>query len=199
MKNMLYLWKCYLEEINIPNVIFSSTLKSLLKDKLDYNEISEVFYNYTSIGLPLVSNFLKFWEETIIEDNNEYYFEIDELCLLFKQWGKKTQPIKEEKLINLIKHFFSETIIEEKFIYGISSSIWNKREDIINFIKYKIDISKSDITIISIYELYTEYSLYTKKAKNIIIGKTYFDLFINNYFKQYVNENMISISEITFI
>ena len=62
MKNMLYLWKCYLEEINIPNVIFAITLKVILKNKIIYNEQDDTFQNYTSLGLPLVSNFIKFWE-----------------------------------------------------------------------------------------------------------------------------------------
>jgi hypothetical protein len=200
MKNMLYLWKCYLEEINIPNIIFSNTLKGLLKNKLEYYEEKDLFYNYTSIGLPLVSNFLKFWEETISQDESEYYIEIDELCILFKLWGKKSQIIKEERLINLIKHFFPEMIIEDRFVYGITSTTWNKRDCLISFIKSKCKLCENDTLPISIYELYSEYSTYTKKTKgNIIIGKNYFDLFINNYFKQYINENMISLNEIPLI
>ena len=198
MKNMIYLWKCYLEELNVPSVIFIAALKTLLKNKITYDENSDTFYNYTSVSLPLVSNFLKFWEETIIEDSTEYYLEVDELCLLFKQWGKKPQIIKEQRLINLIKHFFPDTIIEEKFIYGITSTIWNKRTELINFLKYKSSISENIILPISLYELYREYSKYTKKSKNNIIGKAYFDLFVNNYLKQYINENMVCLSEIEF-
>ena len=200
MKNMLYLWKCYLEEINIPNIIFTTTLKSILKNKLSYNETDDLFYNYTSIGLPLVSNFLKFWEETIIEDNNEYYLEIDELRTIFKNWGKKTQIIKEEEFINLIKHFYPEIIIEEKFIYGITSNLWNKKEDIINFIKYKISTLSDNIYTISSYDFYKEYNIYTKKSKSkIIIGKNYFDLFINDHLKSYIHENIINLSQLTLI
>jgi hypothetical protein len=198
MKNMLFLWKCYLEEINIPNVIFSTTLKTLLKNKINYDEEKDVFYNYTSLGLPLVSSFLKFWEETIKEDDNEYYLEIDEICVLFKQWGKKSQIIKENKFINLLKHFYPNIIIDNKYIYGITSTIWNKRKELINFLKYKSTISESDILPISIYQLYREYSKYAKKAKNIIISKTYFDLFINNYLKKYINEGMVCLKEINF-
>lgn len=198
MKNMLYLWKCYLEEINIPNIIFITTLKSILKNKIQYDEEKDIFYNYTSIGLPLVSNFIKFWEETIKIDDNEYYIEIDELCILFKQWVKKSQVINDYTLINLIKHFYPDTIIEEKYIYGITSSIWNKKEEIINFIKYIANIS--DNSCISLYELYEQYSkIYTKKYKStIIISKNYFDLFIKNYFKDYINEDMICLNNIIF-
>lgn len=198
MKNMLYLWKCYLEEINIPNIIFSNTLKNLLKNKLHYNEEKDIFCNYTSTGLPLVSNFMKFWEETIIQDDDEYYMEIDEILTLFKMWVQKSHIIKEDRLINLIKHFYPEILIEDKFIYGITSTIWNKRDDIINYIKYKCEQSKNDNLPISIYELYTDYSSYSKKFKGTItIGKNYFDLFLNNYLKKYIDNNMILMNSIT--
>ena len=191
MKNMLYLWKCYLEEMNIPNVIFAIALKVLFKNKITYNEQDDTFQNYTSLGLPLVSNFIKFWDETIKEDDNEYYLEIDEICILFKQWGKKNQPINETKLINLIKHFYPDIMIDGKYIYGITSIVWNKREEIMNFLKYKVEISTTDTLPISIYDLYQEYSKYAKKNKYpITIGKTYFDLFINNHYKEYINEQM---------
>jgi len=200
MKNMLYLWKCYLEEINIPNIIFTTALKTILKTKLEYNETDDVFHNYTSTYLPLVSNFLKFWEESIIEDNNEYYFEIDELSILFKHWGNKAKIINDDKIINLIKHFFPEIIIEDKFIYGISCNLWNKREDIIKFIKYKLSTLSNVTDTISVYEFYKEYSLYSKKNKSrIIIGKTYFDLFVKNFLKSYINENIINLNDITII
>lgn len=197
MKNMLYLWKCYLEEINIPTIIFITILKSILKNKLKYDEDTDIFYNYTSLGLPLVSNFIKFWEETIKIDDNEYYLEIEELCLLFKQWGKKSQVMNDYTLIGLIKHFYPETIIDEKYIYGITSIIWNKKEEIINFIK---SIVKSHNSCISLYELYEQYSkIYTKKYKStIIISKNYFDLFIKNYLKNYINEDMIYLNNIIF-
>lgn len=199
-KNMLYLWKCYLEEINIPNIIFITTLKSLLKNKLEYNELEDIFYGYTSLGLPLVSSFVKFWEETIKEDINEYYLEIDEICILFKQWNGKNLVIKENTLINLIKHFYSDIIIENKYIYGISSTLWNKKEEIIKFLKAKYEELDNNISVISLYELYVDYcKKYCKKNKNIlIISKTYFDLFITNYFRKFIDQdNMLNFSTIT--
>ena len=199
MKNMLYLWKCYLEEMNIPNVIFAITLKVILKNKITYNEQDDTFHNYTSLGLPLVSNFIKFWEETIREDDNEYYLEIEELCILFKQWGKKTQIINEIRLTNLIKHFYPNIVFDGKYIYGITSTLLNKREEIINFLKYKVDILTNDSLPISIYDLYQEYSKkYVKKNKcHITIGKTYFDLFINNHYKEYIHDQMICLNNIS--
>jgi ASC-1-like (ASCH) protein len=199
MKNMLYLWKCYLEEINVPNIIFTNTLKTILKNKITYDETSDNFNNYTSISLPVVSNFIKFWDEIIIQDENEYYLEIEELCALFKIWSGKPLDIKEEVVINLIKHFYIDIVIEEKFIYGISCSLWNKKEDIILFLKYKLESGPISISTYDLYKEYsTEYSIeYNKKnnkKKSIIIGKMYFDIFINDQYKDYISDSMINIA-----
>jgi len=182
MKNMLYLWKSYLDEIQIPNIIFITTLKPLLKSQLKYDESIDSFIDCTSINIPFVSNFVKFWDKHIKEDINEYYLEIDEICILFKQFLGKNQEINETTITDLIKHFYPETSIDGKYIYAISCDSWNKQEDIINYLKTKI-AEQSDInTQILLYELYTDYSTkYCKKVKNnIVISKSYFDLFVNN-------------------
>ena len=50
------------------------------------SDCDDNFYGYTSLSLPLVSNFVKFWDLSMKEDDSEYYLEIDEICILFKQW-----------------------------------------------------------------------------------------------------------------
>ena len=91
----------------------------------------------------------------------------------------------------MIKHFYPDIIIDEnKFIYGIYSSTWCKKTEIIKFIDYYKEKYKSknndknlNISSISIYELYIDYSTkYCKKNKiPIIIGKDYFELFMSEY------------------
>ena len=186
MKNMLYLWKSYLDEIQIPNVIFITALKQLLKNQLKYDETKDCFIDCTSINIPFVSNFVKFWDEHIKEDISEYYLEIDEICILFKQFLGKTQDVNETTITDLIKHFYPEISIDGKYIYAISCDSWNKQDDIINYLKTKI-AEQSDInTEILLYELYNDYSTkYCKKFKNnIVISKSYFDLVVNNLNKK---------------
>jgi hypothetical protein len=65
-KNMLFIWKKYLDERNIPNIIFYETLKTILKKKLNYDETNDCFLGVTSIHLPIVALFMRFWEETIV-------------------------------------------------------------------------------------------------------------------------------------
>ena len=187
-KNMLYLWKCYLDENNLPNILFLSTFKNLIKNKLHLNEDSDTFHGYTSLKLPIVSNFIKFWDETIEETENEDFIEVEELCILFKTWcNKPIFVIQELTLINLIQHFYPNIIIDNnKYLYGIISNKWSKKNEIHTFIKnYREKNHSNDFNIAckSINELYLEYSTkYCKKNKNsIIIGKEYFELFAAEY------------------
>ena len=182
MKNMLYLWKCYLDEINIPYIIFSSNLKLLLKGKLDFNEYDDLFYGYTSLSLPLVSNFIKFWDSSMKEDMDEYFLEIDEICTLFKQWlsAKSSLEIKEYIILNLIKHFYPDIIIENnKYIFGIGCNYWCKKDDIKNFLN-----GHENADNLTSYELYVEYTKNNnKKNTTLTVNKSYFDLFIAEYSK----------------
>ena len=184
MKNMLYLWKCYLDEINIPYIMFFSNLKTLLKDKLEFNVNDESFYGYTSLGLPLVSTFIKFWDTSMKEDFDEYFLEIDEICVLFKQslGGKTSLEIKEYNILNLIKHFYPDIVIENnKYIYGVGCNSWCKKDEIKDFLEYSQHNNLSDLTL---YELYCEYTKKISKKKNLTINKSYFDLFITEHVKE---------------
>lgn len=191
-KNMNYIWKQYLDEINIPNIIFSQNLKLLLKEKLNYITDDDIFSGYTSPRLPFVSNFLNFWDECMEENVDEYFIEIDEICIFLKQWlntSKRTNvEIKQENLLNLIKHFYPDINIEEsKYIYGYSCKLFNKKSELKSFLDININInSNSNSNNLSMYELY---NLYTKTNKSIItISKTYFDQYFHQYFQEYFQE-----------
>jgi len=186
MKNMLYLWKCYLDENNISGVLFTTNFKTIIKNVLEFNEYDDHFYGYTSLSLPLVSNFVKFWDSSMKEDIDEYFLEIDEICILFKQWlgktslGKTSLEIKENSIFNLIKHFYPDIVIENnKYIYGISCSSWCKKDEIKNFLN-----SHDNTDDLTSYELYVEYTKKNKKKNSTLtVNKSYFDLFIAEYSK----------------
>lgn len=173
-KNILYLWKLFLNKKNIPSIVFNSKLKSILTSKIKYDEENELFLNVTSIHLPLVSKFLKFWEETIIKDEDETDMEIGEICYLFKNWSKNTS-ITENNIIDLIQHFYNDVIIEEdKYVHQISCKLWNKKEDILNTIN---DYKSSKKGIIIADNLHNVYQYYCEnyKDKQYIISKRYFE------------------------
>ena len=168
IKNMVYLWKQYIEEKNLPNVVFNSTLKSIIKTYINFNDESESFENCTSKNLPLVQKFLQFWEENIKEDQNEYYIEISEIIYFFKLQFKIIPS--SESIKSLIKHFFPDTNIENNFIYGLTFSKYSKREIIWEFINSGVE---ENLT----FKAFVEYCTNNNK---LIIGKQYFDLYIKS-------------------
>jgi hypothetical protein len=183
-KNVLYLWKNFLNKKNIPNVAFNSKVKSVLSQKLEYNQDLDVFNNITSTSLPLVSNFLKFWEENITKDEDEIEIEIDEICSMFKNWsGKTTAAINEDVVVDLIQHFYPDIQIEDdKYIPQMSCKVWDKRCDIIYALEeYKTNQKSINNTIpVTLYNMY-EYYCKIFLNKPYIVSKRYFEKFTSEY------------------
>jgi hypothetical protein len=138
-ENVRYLWKQYLEKLNLPNIMFQNTLKTILTNKYTYNEVNDVFMNITSDYLPSIQKFLSFWNETITYDEeysmNEY--EIEELCGLYRKWcvNKKLSyhhfVIGDKQMIDYITFYFPHTEIEQdKYVYKIRCDIWDKQLDV---------------------------------------------------------------------
>jgi hypothetical protein len=93
-KNMLYLWRHFLENQKLPTVIFQQNLKTILTQKLceNYKEETDMFIGVSSRFMPAIKSFMYFWETTVsYEENGEY--EIDELCSIYKQWLSASQPL----------------------------------------------------------------------------------------------------------
>ena len=173
-KNLHFVWKQFLSNCNLPNVIYSNSLKNILKEKYTYVDETDSFMGITSKYLPVHSDFIKFWENTItiqniasdsnIDGNNinnhvfandiifDNEFEIDELCSLFKYWSKQNIEqlmtnghITEENILKILKHFFPVAeIIEDKFVLNINCSMWNKMSDINGSFEYIKEQINSD-------------------------------------------------------
>jgi hypothetical protein len=196
MKNILFLWKKFLEQKNIPNVLFNNPLKQLLKKKLKYNEENDSFTDVTSIQLPIVSNFLNFWEDNINQENEELEYEIDEICTLFKYWSKKEKrscSINEENMLDLIQHFYPDIVIEnQKYILHIGCKLWDKNSDIFNSINnYRENcLLENNIDNQTLYDLYTFYcSEYSNSLW--VASKKYFDKYASTYLKAVLNKEQI--------
>ena len=207
-RNMHYLWKQFLLDNNLPNINFANNFKIVLRSKIDYNVESDIYTGITSKKLPLISNFLDFWNNNILYnqgdnllENIDTNLEISEIVYLFKYWLTKNNnsnlnfSINETIIINLISHFFENiTIEEDKFIYNISCKIWDKNDNILTFIKYFKDeyINTNNIKTknININILYTCYCKWCKQIEcKFVIGKCYFNKFIINYLDGYIQDN----------
>jgi len=159
-KNMHFIWKLFISKQSLPNVIYSNTLKKLLKERFQYHEPSDSFINITSKLLPFVSHFIQFWETTITIANSisysstssstssstfnscdfEYEIEIDELCGLFKKWINDNNDITfyagnitEHDILKILNHYYQNIeVIENKYILNIECNLWNKLSDMNN-------------------------------------------------------------------
>jgi hypothetical protein len=201
-KNIHFVWKTFLSNSNLPNIIYSNTLKNILKERYKYNDELDSFTGITSKYLPIQSDFIKFWETTITNTgiNNMYVmegepvsdFEIDEICSLFKLWSKQNSEelltngnITEETVLKILKHFFHNIeIIEDKYILNINCSLWDKAININKSFEYIKEEIKNDykLALISFDDAYNYYYKYcNKNSHKFIVSKHYFEKYL--YFK----------------
>ena len=136
-KHMLFIWKKFLAENNIPNVLFYEALKQHLKQIYPYDAESDCFLHVTSTYLPVVASFIKFWEYSIVEDDEEE-LELCELVGLFKTAAPKSASTTTELLIlDLVRHFYPDTlIVEDKYFVNIKCAFMDKKKPIILALTY---------------------------------------------------------------
>ena len=199
-KNLHFIWKLYLHNFSLPNMIYSNTLKTILKGKYNYDENSDSFINITSKYLPIQSDFINFWENNIQIYSEEIFInelEIDELCSLFKLWSKTADNlltngnISEENVIKILKHFFPNIeIIEDKYILNISCSLWDKLKDIQNSFQYiKQQIEENNLTsmLISFDDAYNYYYKFCNlNSYKFIVSKQYFEKYLIHKLADYI-------------
>ena len=212
-KNMHYIWKQYLSAINVPNMLYTNNLKTLLKTKLTFidekNSLDITFTNVTSKFLPAVSSFLTFWEKHMIiigaESKNDLTtvdlnstafddeYEIDEIVSLYKNYLKpivancNNNACSDDDVIKIIIHYFSPSVevIERKYVTNINCNMWSKQDDI----KKMLDDYKQNKTLIveeliSFDDLYHAYRSYCRA--NIIVEKTVCLIVSKQFFEKYL-------------
>lgn len=217
-KYIHFIWKQYLYELSLPNIIYSNTLKNVIKTikKDEYDETNDCLLHHISRFLPIESDFIKFWEQTINHHNSgdilfENELEIDELSMLFKNWIKgcllindENKPallsngnISEENIVKILRHFFSNIeILEDKYVINVTCILWDKNNDIEECLKNIKPIFKNqtDINMISIDDIYQKYCDFSKTMKKNIVSKRYFEKYMYFKFQEYIiHEKFIDI------
>lgn len=215
-KDMQYLWKQFLDKEKIPTVLFQSALKTILKTKFseNYNEPNDSFLGLYSTHLPVIQRFLDFWAETIAMDVSEMAeYEIGELCFLFKKWAGENNKVSitEKQMFDLITCFFPDIAVERnKYVQGITCSLWNKQIDVqIGIDNYKImmetdthnsmeyvspNASRTSLNtmvnqIAPNFSVYDAYVYYCKYISNLY--KSHEQIVSKQYFEKYIAENLI--------
>ena len=189
--NMLYLWKMYLTEFQIPNMIFNAVLKTRITEYLygagsmgvDVQMQSlDVFPNITSRHLPMVSKFMSFWSENCSVNDDEIEMEIDELSTLFNEYlststltsfteNTKTTSsqnsyhnISDAALLGMIRHFYPDVNIEDdKYLINVGCKMWSKKDEIRLYLElFKMQCITNNISIPQ--PLYNAYEYYCSKC-----------------------------------
>ena len=186
VKNMNFIWKKFLDDLFIPNIIFYEALKTILKTKINFDEKQDCFIGFTSIHLPIVSQFIKFWDETMIEcndenDEGESELELDEISVLFKHWTTtnkmNNKMVNDALIIDLIQHFYPDIEIQNnKYILNIKSKLWDKYSEVINALNlFKQNKLNIDNDYNEPYDIYQHYSSQVKNKYNLLVSKRYFE------------------------
>jgi len=163
-KDMLFLWKEYLKNVNKINIFQkNSDFHTCIFKKI--NCIDSQYINCTSMFLPYVHQFKDFWEKYMYHDESEFYFEISEILKIFVEIYKDVH-IDEQNVIELIQYYYPSVIVTDNKINKVGSTLWNKKKEIDIFLsKNEVNLDKNEL-----------YSLYCKEFINKkIVSKLYFN------------------------
>ena len=191
-KNMMYLWKVFIDEERIPNVFFANALKTRLIQQLpNYSDTADAFLQLTSKHLPLVLRFNEFWTQNIVVNaNDECELEIDEFTALFKQNHQQQVQITPQlqshnhtdaAFLGLIRHFYPDVAIEnDKYLMHVGCSLWDKRGDVLA----ALQDCAAHTTAYKAYELYCQHQRLKNKNNaagphHLIVSKKYFEKIYN--------------------
>ena len=213
-KNMQYLWKQFLCEKELPAVVFLHTLKSMLIDKLrpHYNVETDSFTGVCSKQLPIIHNFLHFWEDTMIEDDMEADLEIEEVVILFRKWcelqNEMISHLSDKQMLDIISYYYPSVEVDrDKFIARTRCKLWDKQMDIQialdnmkvylqneyvdghNSVQTRVS-SPAIYRNISIYDAYTYYCKYiSNQVLNPVISSRRRQIVSKAYFEKYIFDN----------
>lgn len=210
-KNMQFLWKHYLDSLNLPAIMFQQTLKQLVTEHLKdyYCQDTDMFKGVFSKYLPFIQKFMQFWDETIIEDVLESDFEVEELSLVFKQWSTNRSDsglsMSDRQILDIVGYYYPTVAIDQdKYLHHIRCTLWDKQMDIqlaiddmrnILYNQYlvsstmftqssNIDDCYCNTSNTSIYDMYIHYCKYY--SGRLIVSKLYFDKYILEHYAEYV-------------
>ena len=171
-------------------MIFHDSLIGLFKEKvIDYDEETGTFNGVTSSSLPVVSSFLRFWEENMVEEPDELEIEIDEISNLFKKWiGKNSIGMEDAFLMELIRHFHPDIIVvEDKYVINVKCKLWDKRQEVMD----ALDLLKTDTTNQDIHEAKSLYVAYERYASHsimpFVVSKRYFEKIAKEHLGGYLD------------
>lgn len=204
-KHIFYLWKDFLRIHVYPQNLFYGQIKTFMTTRFfsKYIEETDCFQGISSSHLPVIQKFLKFWNETIFEDEGDnILLEMDEIAQLFRIWvtnngNMKTKREKywldETKMIHILNYYKPNIEIQnEKCIWNIKCMLWDKDVDIQNAIEQLREIHKEDESVTcSLHDAYLFYGSFQynecKNEKRLMVNKSYFQNTVRRMYGNYID------------
>ena len=198
-----YLWKDFLQHHRLPPNLYQTVYKKILTETYfpeQYDAEKDIFTPLGSSHIPLIQKFLKFWNETTIEDSNSYAeLEIDEIAILFRRWNKKYQKyvIKESKIVDILSYFKPELeIANNKYVLQVRNILWDKDMDIdiaLGTLKENTDPPGS-FPNVTLYDAYLHYCKFHHAnledgKKTMLTSKSYFEKYVRHQYGSYLSQN----------
>jgi hypothetical protein len=175
-KYMNFIWRWYVNNENIPNVLSMGTLKDELTKLLPYNDKNDVYTHVECNFLKSINDFVDFCNEHIIEDKDE--IDVSEVIDIYRVEYPNNETIEENTFDMLLKNnIISYTMRSNKTILSVSCKFWNKSEEVKESIKeYKYLLDKEQNPL----KCYDAYEYYVSKNYKYIANKMYFERFFYN-------------------
>ena len=176
--DMQFLWKLFLKEKNMENIIYKVELENILRNKLDYNSANYLHLNTSHAEK--IKIFKTFFDSHIKYDLCDE-LEISEIHKILQ--NNNECSITESLLEDLISHYTSYRSEDGKIIQNISCNLWNKQQEILESFENKFNkpeiIENNPNNYISIYDAYILYCKYSNNNNKILtVSKKYFEKYI---------------------
>ena len=179
-------------------IIYQTPLKIAMKSKLsgNYSEESDAFTGIFSKFLPEIQSFTQFWDETMLDDDDETGLELGEIRHLFSLWGKQQNVsafgTSDEQMLDLIQYYYPNVAIENyKYVQEMRCSLWDKKKGIIDALDaLRADNAKRDSDM-PVYDAYVYYCKRQRDLGDLIVSKSYFENRVGIAIHAYVLENGI--------
>ena len=198
-KDMFFLWKNFINDNDLPNVIYNNKFHQLLEEIVPFNE------HYIKIKneyLEIIKYIKKFWKDSIeMGEEIDDELEVSEALMLYYEWIKNKEvalendkDITEDNLKYILEYYINDIeIVNDKCIKNVSCKLWNKDNDIRDAILNKFNIElKENISLMTAYLLYCEYSKNNDTPHTV--SKIYFEKYINKVIPhQFIKQNTIQI------
>ena len=200
-KHMFYLWKSFLRTYKYPQNLYSTLCKNqaihIFQSR--YNETTDEFEGIGSSQLPVIQKFLRFWDETMIEESNKnHVLKIDDVASLFRKWlSRQSQQqrhfrkekflLNDSKIVDILNYYKNHIEIEDsKYLYNFTNILWDKESemiDCIEIIREKICESENKQThYITMNDMY---SFYTSSYNKVLtVTKPVFENFVREKYSR---------------